>query len=144
MEKSEIEKLPAGAEVDLLVAQLVMKWPVIGANEPFREYKGYGGIICNDSPGMFQEFGTIPKNWHPSINISDAWAIVQLRGSHWEVSRGRDVYQATCVFFGEMGEGTSIARAETAPLAICRAALLAVTSVANTASTGQAARSAAH
>ena len=122
MTREEILVLPAGAEMDALVAERVMGWLRIGPDEPYRFHKEMGGIIGPDGrPARFAA-GEIPFDWFPSTRIADAWDVVEKlaggleEGDRFEVIRlGETVWRAGFTIF---------VTADTAQLAICRAALL--------------------
>lgn len=90
------------------------------------------------TPGLYTFFGTDPTAhpvWpHYSTDIAAAWRVVEEMDVRWEgafveVMRHRDGY--TCRIFDpgyrQFQDIEASAKAETAPLAICRAALKAVT-----------------
>jgi hypothetical protein len=132
--------MPAGDEMDRAVAELVMRWH-------YREVELAGGIdIFGDwrEPGVSRGFVKsadkfFPRAFHPSTNIAHAWEVVEkIAGT---VRGGRDVevvVEAMGPQHGTMARvhlvddeargATEIAAAsaDTAPLAICRAALMAV------------------
>lgn len=95
--------IPAGRELDLLVAEHVMGWKI----HPCGTYEVDGSMSRHSTA------------FHPSTDIRHAWEVVERipvdvllrKGSPWclcEILHG------------------PIVTAETMPLAICRAALLAV------------------
>jgi hypothetical protein len=109
------EQLPAGHELDLLIATLVLGLPVID-----------DGPDARDVRYVHAEQGTLPHHWirieRYSTEIAAAWTVVEhLTPAHepFEVLRFGGAYRAR---FKWVHAGT----ADTAPLAICRAALLAV------------------
>ena len=99
MNADEIREMEAGREMDTLVAEKVMGW----------------------SPITYE---TDDNGWQPSTDIADAMQIFECdKFNHFVVDRVDDRserYQARCAtpFFAES------AWSDTAPLAICRAALL--------------------
>lgn len=125
MTREEILSLPAGRELDALVAKRVMRWT--WASEWYEK-----GI----------------PDWlpHYSSEIAAAWEIVEKlveRGWYFEIrtpsrvyktvditwhSRIRDAEHGTWDRYGGDSDGVigDDLRAETLPLAVCRAALLAV------------------
>ena len=114
--------MPAGPEMDALIAELVMgwKWAVDECEHP----------TLND--GRCLKPDGIVVYFRPSRQIADAWQVVEyLRGQPWY--RGVSVTDAptqggsyTCEIWtkrgGMMGREVEYV-ADTAPLAICRAAL---------------------
>lgn len=136
MTREEILSLPAGRELDVLVAEKVMGWRcTIG------ETSHKGRVIAwpfPDRSGI---------EFEPSTDIAAAWLVVEhIRG--WKPLCRRDPCDyfaidspqvgndypdppgAWCVGWHDYAGGERIssveAKADTAPLAICRAALLAV------------------
>ena len=121
--------LPAGRELDALVAEKVMGWTFQtfpeGACPEVRHWHRTSPIPEERSPEWAASFiGACPRF---STDLAAAWTVVEkLRGcDQWpEIgATGRSWY---CEFEGEPGvivEGFG----DTAPLAICRAALEAVT-----------------
>lgn len=103
-----IDEIRAGPKLDALIAGELMGW---------RNATGawIGGIIPWATDSGFRR----KVEFCPSTDISDAWEVVdRLRGAFsFELRRRAD--GGFCCWFGE---GMS-AEADTAPLAICRAAL---------------------
>ena len=119
--------MPAGAEMDRLVAEKVMGWrPAPGTylNEHGDEFSCE--LWVWDGYKDDRDFAQEVKRWHPSTNIAHAWEVVERLcegDSRWAFSLSRDGdndYHAK--FFGPVSLGV----AAKAPLAICRAALVAV------------------
>jgi hypothetical protein len=102
--------MKAGRELDALVAEKIMGWKV--------EY----GELGHEH---FTENGEIKFLPFYSTNISDAWEVVE---KFDDISVSKDKKEFLCeivVFNGNIGRVYE-AYAETAPLAICLAALKAV------------------
>ena len=79
-------QLEAGIEIDLLIAELLMEWPRIDDETPFRTVKECGGCIVNGTPEKFPEIGGIPKKWNPSIRLDHAIDVAEkLRERGWLV-----------------------------------------------------------
>jgi hypothetical protein len=129
--RTEILKMPAGREIDALVAQMVFGW----------KYAAQLLFPPNDHPAMIEHWAANwdehgNPNWlpHYSENISRAWEIVDemcKRQFRYEVGGNfmglGHIYAA---FDNEQwadGNPPSKAFAETVPLAICRSALLTLT-----------------
>ena len=126
MTRDEILNLEAGREMDALIAEKVMgeKQPnYVHANlhMEYPETSTCGNWQCFN---IF-EHGDICE-WHPkqfSTDISAAWEVVEMMGDKFDnVGHGEEWY---CVYRPD--EWGNIVYADSAPLAICRAALLAVT-----------------
>ncbi len=163
MTKAEIEAMPGGREINMLIAEWVMGWRWMSRvghspnSNPYRsawlfppdsedadtgEKDMFGQpIIVRKSiayPGIgtvgpFQEYdgGRKETSWTPdySGDISAAWLVVEkMRPTHGFWIDGDDGYEVEfqhgMVGAPEFRIGTS--KADTAPLAICRAALLAI------------------
>jgi hypothetical protein len=111
--REQIESMPAGREMDALVAQHVMGWRPHFRNTAFYVSADHAESL------MGRPLATVGK-WHPSTDIAAAWEVVdqQQGGLRFELRRRPDGG-----FWCSFGEEMS-AEAESAPLAICRAALL--------------------
>ena len=112
---SNVDTMPAGREMDALVAERVMGWYRVGA----MWCKG-----ANSFAAQAEEVAGCPKIWTPSTDIAAAWEVVEkLREKAWvSVTSGKTGNPCYCevdVVGGEIWHVT----ADTAPLAICRAAL---------------------
>ncbi len=126
----DIDTLPAGRELDALIAEKVMEWPMSGINmptafgQPFPKEKHW----FHDGEHYWREDGKIlSQQFNPSISIYPAWEVLHLgHPCGWF-----DVY-----YFYRYGDGYAISKiynpkdeqgteAPTAPLVICRAALKA-------------------
>lgn len=111
--------MKAGRELDALVAEKVMGWT---ARHEVRYSEGipwtYSYWVDKDGKNVNQ--------WHfvPSENISDAWKVVEkLRDevAFLDILPAADHYIVKI----QSAHGTDYVEAETAPLAICKAALKA-------------------
>lgn len=132
----DYDTMEAGRDMDRLVAEKVFGWEWYvdrdGTGYPIDQY----GVAVQES-GKAEYHG---KVWSPSTDIEHAWDVLKrwtvsaIRdGMVSEVASAREWYLAyACThdeFNCELNESGSIighARARTAPLAICRAALKAV------------------
>lgn len=126
-------ELPAGPELDRLIAEKVMGW-TWHDDESLR----LGGLWVNESgvgaePPSVSDQEYMPSTWQPSTSIAHAWEVVermepQLRiqpGGHtpyYAIMRSQGGYVAG--YWTDINWMTS--PADTAPLAICRAALQAL------------------
>ena len=141
MTREEIEKMESGPELDALVAEKVMGWCLFkncgetwacpGKHCPDKqnrkkcgrkEYDRKLAQGCGDIL-MFKgrHYGFFPPGWSASTDISAAWQVAATL-SQFAVKRMIGRWEVLC-FDGITGHKAS---ADTAPLAICRAALLAV------------------
>jgi hypothetical protein len=114
MTRDEILKMKYGPELDALVAEKVFKyWNV----------EMYEGKLVHGENNMNGWPVVTP---HYSTEISAAWKVVEnnfMTGTQeLRIGARGKAFQFTCYHNGNKGEAV----AETAPLAICRAALLAV------------------
>jgi hypothetical protein len=121
MTRDEIMNMPEGKEMDELVAEKVMGWHLVKTNsgrDQWHDADGYQHMVSRyDGYEDAEDFETIC--WHPSESILWAWEVVEkldylklvksfgLSGVKW-IAKIDDVE----VF------------SNTAPLAICRVALL--------------------
>ena len=106
--------MPAGPEMDLLIATKVMGWGDCVEHHPM------GWILVGPyHVGM----------WSPSTEIQKAWEVVKkMNGNGYIVRINSGPDSAMCRIIDSNGDGIASNFCETAPLAICRAALLAVQS----------------
>ncbi len=136
------ESPKAGPELDALVAEFVMGWR--HCQDDLTNEMWDTGIHLNHDPEMptmkWPNCG--PRRWSPSTSIADAWEVVEkLLGDDWEctIDRHKPNYVTACrgayAFFWHSAEqvegftrrgGKFGVEADTAPLAICLAALKAV------------------
>lgn len=118
--QEQILALPAGREIDVLVATKVMGWTL--------HEKGY--YICPD-----RDYHPTIYTWLPSDEIPSAWEVVEkLISSDSEVAicslLPNDANPGKADWHVEVSGWKGFdARANTMPLAVCRAALLAVSEV---------------
>lgn len=139
--REAVMALKAGPEMDDLVAERVMCWTRRNTYAGPQWYTADGTATGHGA--TFQGHETVMwLGWQPSLRIRDAWEAVDAlrasgRGRHvvvndgtrhlptYEVQAGLDEHGpwTFCAFEMPSGEWRS-ARAEAAPLAICRAALL--------------------
>ena len=130
-------------EIDALVAEKVMGWTRIPSNHPYRWYNDRGGVIVEGQPQKFPcydkanaTYGGIPDDWRPSSSIAAAWEVVEkLSGPDFDhrcviVSKTDMTDEKWGCEIGNTqaagSDGASYAVADTAPMAICLAALNAV------------------
>lgn len=126
MTRIEIFQMEAGREMDALVAEKVMGWIE-------KKYPMGRALYWTDSDGHSQR--ACIEAWNPSTNISAAWEVIEkIEGGQREmlcnlIHKGFGF--TSLIWEAELRECRGnhkyyIADATTAPLAICRAALLAV------------------
>jgi len=124
MTRDEILAMEAGRELDALVAVEVMEWT---------RYPNKHGLTVMSRPGAMPHHAQIDQHPNFSTDIAATWEVVEYMGpipfslrfqpaDAWRTGDGEVYCHAhwTCWF-----EGSVWAEAPTAPLAICRAALLA-------------------
>jgi len=134
-----IDEMPAGRELDALVAEKVMGWRITawndgepwGNREVFPPFEPINGIPADCDCISHSEAGEPP---HYSTDIAAAWEVVEKMNVDYDVMVRQqrfkpDVWECYIVRNGPFGpydrdfwEG----RADTAPLAICRATLKTV------------------
>ena len=100
---TDIRNMPAGPEMDALVADKVMHMP-----------------------SWIQETANDYKGWRPSTDMAAAWDAGTATNLPMCVTQSQLKDGWTCYFLLDDDWNTVEASADTAPLAICRAALLAV------------------
>jgi hypothetical protein len=117
MTREQIEQMPAGREMDTLIAERVLGWTF------------HPSSFEQAEPSEWRKDGR--KIWAapftPSVNIAAAWEVFDPMHVPLEKSQ-----EGTWLVYrperkGETGEWlgiTILGRADTAPLAICRAALI--------------------
>lgn len=120
MTRDEIMQMEAGSEMDVLIAKKVMHW-YSDPDVPYYDSVEADGVIH------------ISRKWSPSTDIASAWEVVEkLKSDGHELYISTTYGQFDCTIVddnGEPDENHSLtmlgaAHEETAPLAICRAALL--------------------
>lgn len=119
-------EMTAGSELDRLVAELVMGWRIDTARDAWWGYER--GMVGNDRPTVH------PSNWKPSTNIAHAWEVVEKMRERFSAVEVKSIDRTyACLIEENSGEVdehyVASAEAPTAPLAVCRAALLATTSL---------------
>jgi hypothetical protein len=110
MKREDILAMPAGRELDVLVAEKVMGWEVRG-----RYFMTPEGIRTHEE--------TSYTGFSPSISISAAWEVVE-KFYYSDIRKVNGVKWAAWVGRGN-GQSHN-ATADTAPEAMCKAALLTV------------------
>lgn len=129
---------PAGRQMDTWVAEFVMKWP----EWDFLAGDWSGGRpvfwIEEDGIKIFKDYDDYAHYWSPSSNIAAAWEVVEKlreRNRHITIITKHDSFMVAVSeyvpAFGiykplHLTDDYSDLHSNTAPLAICRAALLAV------------------
>jgi hypothetical protein len=128
MNKDDILNMPAGREMDALVAEKVMGFGVAWSSYP-------PPIVTGGTAETIKTWLTLPNY---STNITAAWVVIERMRAideHWcpnvcwDDNDGLRPGEWSCgmCYFGEVGEfREEVANASTPMLAICRAALLAV------------------
>jgi len=124
MSRDEILNMPAGREIDALVAEKVMGWHLATDKDGWKkwvdEYDCFmRGMKQDDSPFSEDDEDFNLLHWHPSESILWAWEVVEKLAFYQIITKANGA--------GYSARVNSIrCEAPTAPLAICRAALLAV------------------
>lgn len=110
MTRDEILNMPAGRELDALIAEKVMGLKV--------DYE-FDEVLEPRVPFLvdkYDEWGYLPNY---STDIAAAWQVVERFESHCTMNNVHGIWECYLPDF-------AIGKDKTAPLAICRAALLAV------------------
>lgn len=136
MTRDEIESMKAGKELDVLVAEKYLGWVWVELARTKKLMLITPEFAMLDSEGKkYTLTDRRPKSIKSSVGplpfseyIEYAWMVVTHDAAHWEVARTTNGFQATCLLLNEKTKQYSTGRmyAETAPLAICRAALFVV------------------
>ena len=116
-------------ELDALVAEKVMGWRLLQWIDEVAEdetWQNDDGWYWDGRGGDYQAY-----EWEPTTNISDAWLVVEKlinndKRDTVEVSIMVDGTGALVNFYRESGDACPQVSADTAPKAICLAALKAV------------------
>lgn len=131
--KEQIEKMEAGEAIDALVAEKVMDWQLHAAFDPDVLGRFSNWIDTKTGAGMCQ-----PDEFQPSTDIAAAWMVVE-KFPAIVIQRASSADGSTVGYrcslpltpnierLAGLQRATIDADAETAPLAICRAALFAAT-----------------
>lgn len=107
--------VPAGSVMDKMIAEQVMGWKVAEPAAAMLRFVSMGNTL-NPS--------NVP---HYSTDVAAAWLVVDVMIDHWDFDLRHVVtYTANFTRFNSLADPGYSADGETAPLAICRAALLAV------------------
>ena len=126
--REQILSEPDGARLDGWVAQWVKGWAIHCRNTALY-------VDADKTNGMCENVRCVVGEWRPSRDIAAAWLVVEKfagEGKHWQIGHHIDDVAKPCAEFGgeyidyEGWGDVSEASAPTAPLAICKAALLAV------------------
>lgn len=120
--REAIMALEAGPEIDALVAERVMGWTFGCTPDPEGDWASWNEPRPDD-PTRQREVKC--AGWSPSTDIAAAWEVVEkMRPTHvGSLWTGIDEGHNAC--FGMYEYEERWAKADSMPLAICRAALLA-------------------
>ena len=119
-----IDEMPAGREMDVLIAENIMGWAVHQRNTAWWVKVADENEVTTEVMGF-----TYGKDrFAPSTNIADAWEVVEKMGNClFACGRSDAGAWEAYFFFVNSGVGKlSEAHGDTAPLAICRCALMAM------------------
>jgi hypothetical protein len=136
MDKPTIEQVkaePAGAQIDAWVAKFVLEWELIDTPDSTWFEKSKWENIDHDVYCIYESFTGRREIIHaykngysrfkPSQDIAAAWQVVE---KFQQFDFQMDASDSFFVAFQVAGQGWSkTVHADTAPLAICRAALMA-------------------
>lgn len=119
MTEDEIRNLSAGIEMDALIAEKVMGW---------HSYpKDYYWYDKDNKPMRLRWFDSesLADEFEPSTDIAAAWEVVEkLESDNLCMTILNDGSRWSVFIYNEHKVTMAYANADTAPLAICRAALL--------------------
>lgn len=127
--------IPAGPELDRLVAEKVMWWSWVKTHVPAGVNAFYDWQEASDYEGPDRRGKGFCSPWHPSTNIAHAWEVVErMESLGYEFFAGHSVRQSSGKYFVQFTATTPVngpreyveKEASTMPLAICRAALAAM------------------
>lgn len=129
MTPTEIDALPAGRELDALVAERVMGWTNISTLSPQGRYFGARHFGWHETlRGSVPEHGRVALPSY-STDIAAGWEVVEKLvslGWHFTITSLQGKWHAGLTKdIGDVRE-TAMGHESTVPLAICRAALKAV------------------
>ena len=134
----DVDKMEAGRELDALVAEKIMGWQLRDSmtDEIVTEDSDYREAAYNDGWHWDGRGGRLEAwQWQPSIDIVAAWEVVERLCElpsvgiiikaypKWNEKHERNFLYGYVATFPDLGLQ---AVADTAPLAICRAALKAI------------------
>lgn len=123
--------MKAGRELDALIAEKVMGLVLTCPVDPRFDHSVGTNRDGTSAKRNFCRWPDGKEWWIPfySTSIADAWQVVEKmkeHGMHLLILSANDSGMVHCNFFkGTAGEQNGIAMADTAPLAICKAALVA-------------------
>jgi hypothetical protein len=116
--------MKAGRELDALIAEKVMGWKGINSHAAHLEvgqfYNRQDGVVIVEHRNRLRMF-------EPSTSIADAWLVAEKLNEKW--GNWALIFRGTWAVYeypNDYGEYPPDAEADTAPLAICLAALKAV------------------
>jgi hypothetical protein len=116
--REQVLEMGAGIEIDKLVAIHVMGWET---RKYYGSGDGYHEHYIRDG-GKYENVH-YPDRWQPSNYIDSAWEVVEKMGHFTQLTS--DMYHGKLKWHCSFSVVDSV-DAETAPLAICRAALLSI------------------
>ena len=127
MTRDEILNMPAGREMDTLIAQKVMGWSADPEGYWLNKKENYDdtgwGLIDQDKTTHHPS----SRRFCPSTDIAAAWMVVEkFYSMSLNKYSGGDEWRVYLVTERDGANVDAHAEADTAPLAICRTALLAV------------------
>jgi len=125
MKRDEILNMPAGREMDTIILRDILKYKPVYVQDGSL-FGVVGELDCwYDEDGVFVSLGTSPSN-----DISTAWKVVEkMKEYELHIMSGCNFKQYPNMLYGAKFENKNwsfVALGNTAPLAICRAALLAM------------------
>lgn len=134
MTTEQIDQMQAGPELDLLIAEKVMKYPIMEITPPCDHitlpYMTHIAVFSPTEVHYHRALGNEGKNyawgiWQSSKDIAQAWEVLEKLDLIFELTYSCPGWYAR--FSAKEKIHDWMASADTAPLAISRAALKAVT-----------------
>ena len=116
--------MEAGSELNVLIAEKVMKWKRIEREQP--ENRGFAMTTLDLTHWITSTGSALFFLPAFSVNISDAWEVVEEMEKnefHFFIESCKPIYSWWAQFVPHNGDDEINSEAPTAPLAICRCAL---------------------
>lgn len=124
--KDEILQIPAGSRMDAVIAEQIMGWHWLVYD------KDYNWAKISETTGAWVDKNNHffhNENWKPSIDVAYSWKVIETMQTsdtgNWFFSLQHENTYGTKDWYAEFGAYRMWG--STAPIAICRAALLTLT-----------------
>lgn len=101
--------------IDALVAEKVMGWTWVRRDSGYHHYRTPSSLVVYDT------------EWAPTENIADAWRVIEKLDAYlFDITQHNRWQVGVCRKLGWRANETRYVSADTAPLAVCLAALKAL------------------